>query len=91
MNKTDLINEIAAQTGLTKVKASEAIDAFVKAVETTLSNGDKVTLVGFGTWETSERQARQGRNPKTGEQISIPVKKVARFRAGANLLKQVNG
>ncbi len=91
MNKADLINEIAAQTGLSKAKAGEAIDAFVKAIETTLSKGDKVTLVGFGTWETSSRQARQGRNPKTGELISIPAKRVARFRAGANLLKQVNG
>lgn len=91
MNKADLINEIANSTGLTKTKAGETIDAMVSAIETALSKGDKVTLVGFGTWETSSRQARKGRNPKTGAEIAIPAKKVARFRAGSNLTKQVNG
>ena len=91
MNKADLINEIANSTGLTKTKASETIDAMVSAIETALSKGDKVTLVGFGNWETSSRQARKGRNPKTGAEIAIPAKTVARFRAGSNLTKQVNG
>jgi DNA-binding protein HU-beta len=91
MNKADLINEIANSTGLTKTKASETIDAMVSAIETALSKGDKVTLVGFGTWETSSRQARKGRNPKTGAEISIPAKKVARFRAGSKLSQKVNG
>jgi DNA-binding protein HU-beta len=91
MNKADLINEIANSTGLTKTKAGETIDAMVSAIETALSNGEKVTLVGFGTWETSSRQARKGRNPKTGAEISIPAKKVARFRAGSKLSQQVNG
>lgn len=90
MNKADLINEIANQTGLTKSKAGEAIDALVSAVGTALSNGQKVTLVGFGTWETSNRQARKGRNPQNGAEIEIPAKTLPRFRAGANLVKQVN-
>lgn len=90
MNKADLINEIANSTGLTKTKAGEAINAMISAIETSLSNGNKVTLVGFGTWETSKRQARKGRNPLTGAEIAIPAKTVARFRAGSNLSKQVN-
>jgi DNA-binding protein HU-beta len=91
MNKSDLTNEIANSTGLTKAKASETIDAMVNAIETALSKGEKVTLVGFGTWETSVRQARKGRNPKTNEVLDIPSRTVARFRAGSNLSKQVNG
>lgn len=90
MNKADLINEISNSTGLTKAKSSETIDAMISAIEGALSKGDKVTLVGFGIFETSSRQARKGRNPKTGVEISIPAKRVARFRAGANLSKQVN-
>lgn len=91
MNKADLINEIANSTGLSKTKSGEALDAVVSAIETALSKGEKVTLVGFGTFETSSRQARKGRNPKTGAEINIPAKTVARFRAGAGLTKQVNG
>ena len=91
MNKADLINEIANSTGLTKAKSGEAIDAVVSAIETALSKGDKVTLVGFGTWETTKRQARKGRNPKSGVEINIPSKTVARFRAGSSLSKRVNG
>lgn len=90
MNKSDLINEVASSTGLTKTKSSEVVDATINAIQAALSNGEKVTLVGFGTWETSTRGARKGRNPKTGEEISIASKTVARFRAGANLNKQVN-
>jgi DNA-binding protein HU-beta len=91
MNKADLINEIANSTGLTKSKSSEVIDSMINAIETSLSKGEKVTLVGFGTWETSTRQARKGRNPKTGAELSIPSKKVAKFRAGTKLSQQVNG
>jgi DNA-binding protein HU-beta len=91
MNKSDLINEIVSSTGLTKTKANQVIDAMVDAIGSSLSNGEKVTLVGFGTWETSSRQARKGRNPKTGAEISIPAKKVARFRAGSKLSQKVNG
>ncbi len=91
MNKADLINEISNSTGLTKTKASETIDAIINAIGTSLSKGEKVTLVGFGTWETSSRQPRKGRNPKTGQEINIPAKTVARFRAGPTLSNKVNG
>lgn len=90
MNKTDLVNAIAKETGLSKVKSGEALDAFVSAVSESLKNGDKVTLVGFGTFATSQREARKGRNPKTGEVINIPSKRVAKFKAGSELSKTVN-
>ena len=90
MNKADLINQVATSTGLSKAKASEAINAFMEAVQVSLVQGKRVTLVGFGTFETSNRQARIGRNPKTGVEISIPAKRVAKFRAGSKLLKEVN-
>jgi DNA-binding protein HU-beta len=90
MNKADLVNAIAKETGLSKVKSGEALDAFVTAVSESLKNGDKVTLVGFGTFTTSQREARKGRNPKTGEVINIPSKRVAKFKAGSELTKSVN-
>ena len=90
MNKADLVNAIAKETGLSKVKSGEALDAFVTAVSESLKNGDKVTLVGFGTFATSQREARKGRNPKTGEVINIPSKRVAKFKAGSELTKSVN-
>lgn len=90
MNKTDLVSSIAKKTGLSKSKSNEVVDAFVSAVTESLSNGEKVTLVGFGTFTTSQRDARKGRNPKTGEVINISAKKVARFKAGSDLSKSVN-
>ena len=90
MNKTDLVNQIAKKTGLTKSKSNEVIDAFVSSVTESLTEGEKVTLVGFGTFTTSKREARKGRNPKTGEVINIPGKTVARFKAGSELSKNVN-
>lgn len=90
MTKGDLINEIASKTGLSKTKAGEVIEALISTVGETLSTGEKVSLVGFGTWETSTRQARKGRNPKNGAEIEIPAKTMPRFRAGANLIKQVS-
>lgn len=90
MNKADLINSISEKTGLTKTKSNEVIDAFLSSVTESLSSGEKVTLVGFGTFTTSQRDARKGRNPKTGEVIDIPSKKVARFKAGSDLTKSVN-
>ena len=90
MNKADLVNAIAKETGLSKVKSGEALDAFVTAVSESLKNGDKVTLVGFGTFATSQREARKGRNPKTGEVINIPSKRVAKFKACSELTKSVN-
>jgi DNA-binding protein HU-beta len=90
MNKADLVNSIAKQTGLSKSKSSEVIDTFVSVVSESLSKGEKVTLVGFGTFTTSRREARKGRNPKTGEVINISAKTVARFKAGSDLSKSVN-
>lgn len=90
MNKADLVNEIAKETGLTKTKSSEVVDTIVNAISTSLKKGEKVTLVGFGTFTTSKRSARKGRNPKTGAVINIPGKTVARFKAGSELTKSVN-
>jgi DNA-binding protein HU-beta len=90
MNKADLVNSIAKQTGLSKSKSSEVVDTFVSVVSESLSKGEKVTLVGFGTFTTSQREARKGRNPKTGEVINISAKTVARFKAGSDLSKSVN-
>lgn len=90
MNKSDLIDAIASETGLTKVDCGKFLNAFMESVETTLSKGEKVTLVGFGTFETSQREARKGRNPKTGTPIEIAARKVAKFRAGSKLSESVN-
>ena len=90
MNKTELVSSIAKETGLSKTKTNEVVDAFVSAVSESLGKGEKVTLVGFGTFTTSKREARKGRNPKTGEVINIPSKTVARFKAGSDLTKSVN-
>ena len=90
MNKSSLINAVAENTGLTKTKSNEVIDSIMHFIQKSLSKGDKVTLVGFGTFEVSKRQARKGRNPKTGQEIQIPAKKVARFRAGSALSSAVN-
>lgn len=90
MNKGDLIDKIAGGAGLTKVQAGEALDSFIGAVQGALAKGDKVTLVGFGTFSVSKRAARVGRNPRTGKEIKIKAKKVAKFKAGAELAKKVN-
>ena len=81
MNKADLISKIADDAGISKSQANSALNAFTKA----LKSGDKVTLVGFGTFSVSKRNARIGRNPQTGETIKIKAKKVARFKAGKEL------
>ena len=90
MNKADLVNSISEQTGLTKTKSNQVVDAITSVIAETLSKGEKVTLVGFGTFTTTERNARKGRNPKTGEVIEIPAKRVAKFKAGSDLTKNVN-
>lgn len=84
MNKAELINQIAKDTGITKTQANSAMDAFTSAVVSTLKKGDKVTLVGFGTFSVSQRAARNGRNPQTGATIKIKASKVAKFKAGAD-------
>lgn len=91
MNKADLISAIAQQSGLTKKDSEAAIDAFVSVVEDSLSNGEKVVLVGFGTFETKNRAARKGRNPQTKETITIPASKAPVFKAGKALKDKVNG
>lgn len=85
MNKSDLIGKIAEDAGITKTQANSALDSFVDAVAKTLKKGDKVTLVGFGTFSVSKRAARNGRNPQTGAVIKIKAKKVAKFKAGKEL------
>ena len=89
MNKTELVNAIAAEAKLTKVQAKEALEATLKAVGETLAKGDKVALIGFGTFAVNEKAARTGVNPATGKKIQIPAKKVVKFKAGADLAKKV--
>jgi DNA-binding protein HU-beta len=85
MNKAELVAKIADDTELSKVQANAALDAFTSAVTKTLKGGGKVTLVGFGTFSVSKREARTGRNPQTGAAIKIKAKKVAKFKAGKEL------
>ena len=85
MNKTDLINAIAAEAGLTKADAAKAMNATTAAIANAVKAGDKVTLVGFGTFAPTERPARTGKNPRTGEALTIPAKKVVKFKAGSEL------
>lgn len=85
MNKNELIDAMAEKAGLTKVQAKNALDAFMCATSETLKKGDKLSLVGFGTFQVKERAARKGMNPKKGEIIEIPAKNVVKFKAGAQL------
>jgi DNA-binding protein HU-beta len=85
MNKAQLIDAMAAGAGLTKADAKKALDAFVGATTDALKSGDRVALVGFGSFSVTERGARTGRNPQTGKEIQIPAKKVVKFKAGAEL------
>jgi DNA-binding protein HU-beta len=90
MNKSDLINKVAEKSGLTKTKTAEVIDALVETMQSALASGEKITLVGFGSFDVSKRDAREGRNPKSGEKITIPAKTVVRFRSGKELSESVN-
>ena len=90
MNKTDLINSIALKSGLNKKNSEAALNAFVSTVEDALTKGDKVTLVGFGTFEVRKRAARKGRNPQTKAVITIPASKAPVFKAGKSLKDKVN-
>ena len=89
MNKAELVQKLADDAGISKAQANAALDSFTEAVTKTLKGGDKVTLVGFGTFSVSKRQARIGRNPQTGEAIKIKAKKVARFKAGKELSAKI--
>lgn len=89
MNKAELISAIAAESGLTKADSKRALDATVKSITAALKKGDKVSLVGFGTFSVAQRAARTGVNPSTKKAIKIPAKKVAKFKAGADLADAV--
>ena len=89
MNKSELIDAMADQAGLTKADAKKALDAFIDATSGALKSGDRVALVGFGSFSVSERNARTGRNPQTGKEITIPAKKVVKFKAGSELTDMV--
>jgi len=90
MNKAELIEEVASQTGLAKRTSGKAIDAIVSAMSDCLTRGEKVTLVGFGTFGVRQRKERTGRNPRTGATIQIPAKRVAKFSPGKSLREKVS-
>ncbi len=90
MNKTDLINSIAAKSGLNKKNSEAALNALISSVEESLKAGEKVVLVGFGTFEVRKRAARKGRNPQTKKEITIPASKAPVFKAGKVLKDKVN-
>ncbi|MDR3308981.1 MAG: HU family DNA-binding protein [Tannerella sp.] len=89
MNKTDFIGAVAKESGLTKVDSKKAVEAFIKTVEGAVKKGDKVALLGFGSFSVVKKAARKGVNPKTKEEIKIPARTVVKFKAGAKLAKIV--
>jgi DNA-binding protein HU-beta len=89
MNKAELIGAMASEAKITKADATRALDAFLTVTSKTLKKGDRVALVGFGTFSVAKRAARNGRNPQTGKTIKIAAKKVAKFKAGAELASKV--
>ena len=89
MNKAELIDAIASEAKITKTDATKALDAFLAVTSKTLKKGDRVALVGFGTFSVAKRAARNGRNPQTGKPIKIAAKKVAKFKAGTELASKV--
>ena len=90
MNKGDLISKVAEDANLTKAQAAEAVNCVLSNIESTLKGGDKVAMIGFGTFSVTERPARTGRNPKTGEAIQIKAKNVIKFKPGKELAASVN-
>jgi len=90
MNKSELIDAMAADAGISKVAAKAALESLTENVTKTLKKGGKVALVGWGTWSVSKRNARTGRNPQTGEAIKIKAKNVVRFKAGSKFEGAVN-
>jgi DNA-binding protein HU-beta len=91
MSKAELVEKIAEQAKLTKVDAERAVNAFISVLTDSLKQGEDVTLVGFGTFTTGDRAERQGRNPQTGEAITIAAKKVVKFKPGKALKEEVGG
>jgi len=90
MNKTELIDAMAADAGISKAAAKKALESFLGSVSGTLKKGGRVSLVGFGSWSVSRRAARDGRNPQTGASINIPACNVPKFKAGKGLKDAVN-
>ena len=90
MNKNDLISSVSADSGLSKADATKAVDAVFDSIEKSLTSGNEVRLVGFGTFSVTDRKASTGRNPRTGESIQIPASKQPRFKAGKGLKEAVN-
>jgi len=90
MNKAELIGSIGDKSGLSKADASKALEAFTDSVEAALKSGDRVSLVGFGSFSVDKRDARTGRNPRTGDEIQIAAKNVVKFKPGAGLSNSVN-
>ncbi len=91
VNKTELVAGVAEKTGMTKKDAEKAVNALFESIQEALTSGDKVQMIGFGTFEVKERPARKGRNPRTGEDIVIPASKNPGFKAGKALKDAVNG
>lgn len=90
MNKTELVNAIADKSGLSRADAGKALDALKEAVTEGLVNGDRITIIGFGSWSVENRGPRTGRNPRTGEAMDIPAKNVVKFKVGKTLSDAVN-
>jgi len=90
MNKSDLIDAMAADAGITKAAAKKSLESFLGNVQGSLKKGNRVSLVGFGSWSVSRREAREGRNPQTGKTIKIAAKNVVKFKAGSELQSSVN-
>ena len=90
MKKVELVEAVATNAGLTKADATRAIDATFAAITEALKKGDKITLIGFGTFGVSKREARTGRNPQTGEAVNIPARNAVTFKAGSQLKDSVN-
>ena len=90
MNKSDLIDSMAEDAGVTKAAAKKALESFLGNVQGSLKNGNRVSLVGFGSWSVTRRAAREGRNPQTGKTIQIAAKNVVKFKAGSDLQTSVN-
>ena len=90
MNKSDLIDAMATNAGISKAAAGKALDAMMKSITGELMTGGRVSLVGFGSFSVSSRAARDGRNPQTGATIKIPARKVIKFKAGSELKESVN-
>ena len=89
MNKAELIHAMAAESKMTKVDTKKALEAFISTVSKSLKKGDRVALVGFGSWNVIKKAARKGRNPQTGKEIKIAAKKVVKFKTGAELAGKV--